>query len=336
MKIDIETIEIDIDNPKERKFADWYSENKNQTKDLLYLSYKILTSPLKEYFNKKKEEENAIENTYKFEESMEVSKYKSLYEFIKSEYDSVKNSDYTNQIKKLETEIELLKNKNHIKGSMTEEFILEIVKDSFKTYDISDMSKVPHEGDIHMKKDDVFLMIESKNKRKIENKDIQKFYADIDNLKEKSLSGAIFISTSIRNIPNKGDVKLEYYNKIPILFLAFNSSEEVQNYVSKYIQFIIELCHLNTVNKKNHKTNNVIKKIYPLLEEIKALKAIIIKIKEQQLFALNITISDLENKIKRIIDKISYLVKPELFECPYCKLKFSSNRALASHLRVHK
>ena len=305
------------------------------------LRYKMLLE------NKRESEEELrirIENMTRLQCEQETIKFKTLYEELKAKNEV--DVEKEKRIDELEREVSILKKTNFAKGNKGEHLILNYLQKRFPLFEYKDCSKEKHSGDIHMIKVDNcgdFIMIESKYKETISKQDVDKFYSDIEHLEKtgRGLTGAIFVSLMTKNIPHIGEMRIEIVKGVPILFIGFNGEEEFEQWFDRYIALICELasygkkCRLNENN-----VDDIMRKISPLLDNVKMLKNNIEKMRTVHLMHVNTAAADIEQGIKKLMDSIGELLSREKVSmsetCLICNASFASKRSLTTHMRVHK
>lgn len=107
---------------------------------------------------------------------------------------------------------------NSTKGNLGENKVQEIIKSYYSAADITDMSGIPHSGDLHLNLCNIKCLIEIKNKKNIIDDDVNKFLSDIESRGELINCG-IFISLLSSNIPKKGSFYIEMKNSIPLIYV---------------------------------------------------------------------------------------------------------------------
>ena len=324
---------LEAENKMEKKYIDEVRGLREQS-----MKYKMLLE------NKQETEEEIrrrIEEVTKIKCEQETVKYKTLYEEIKHEAGSQKERKIT----ELERELAILKKTNFAKGNKGENIILQNLQKHFPLFEYKDCSKEKHSGDIHMIRANScgeFVMIESKYKEIISKQDVDKFYDDIEHLLKtgRILKGAVFVSILTKNIPHIGEMCVDFFKGIPILFVGFNGEEEFDQWFNQYTLLICELSSYAQkcqVNEKN--VDDIIRKINPLMDNVKSLKNSIEKMRNVHLMHMNSIAADIEQGIKKLMESIGELVHNNSeggFKCNTCAVSFHSKRSLAMHMRVHK
>lgn len=168
-----------------------------------------------------------------------------------------------------------LSNNSSQKGKIGEYQIEEIINNSLTGYSIENCSKKPHQGDYHINKSKIKLMLEIKNydSEKIRTSQLDKFYYDINYCHQNNINinGAIFISMN-NEIVGKKSIEFEIYNNIPIIFLSCLSNEIDRlfcsiNFLEKFIQSTSnkdkqdQLYLLNFIMSKFNSLNEIIENI---------------------------------------------------------------------------
>jgi len=168
-------------------------------------------------------------------------------EFCEGELKKLRQS-----LQERETEIKTLRNMNSTKGLIGEMLIMDVLRDTFSTFEVENVGKMAHECDIHMHdgKDGTFVF-ESKYKNSITKNDLEKFYTDMQGFDETILGG-IFISINTRNIPGKGCMRIEMLESgKPVMFLGFEGQnsfmEHFPDLVLMFVQFAYVVKQLSTV-----------------------------------------------------------------------------------------
>lgn len=103
-------------------------------------------------------------------------------------------------------------------GIIGEEMIEHWIGELFNSADITNLSNQTAKGDLHVKLHNKKYLIEVKNKLTIVKTDIDKFIRDVETNKD-DIHGALFVTINTSNIPNKGDMSLEYIAEIPVIYL---------------------------------------------------------------------------------------------------------------------
>jgi hypothetical protein len=160
---------------------------------------------------------------------------------------------------------DVLSRSNAGKGNLGEDALLVFFRENFTDCEVLDASRIPCACDIHLVIPDVrprsnpqtnnqtnrttspnnrtiiqtnnntatsLIAIESKNKRAITSSDITKFYRDVDNLTQQhgdAFMGAIFVSLATKNIPGKGDFRLESRAGKTLLFIATTTTANLKS-----------------------------------------------------------------------------------------------------------
>lgn len=331
---------------KEREYSEIINQLKDQIVELRSNNQLIALQTLKE--NENKYSEGILEL------SNQLSKYKALYTELKNNYENAMMLEKNKKIQELsdilqtkENEMNVLKKTTHAKGNKGENLILSILKDKFAKYEFFDTSKEKHSGDLHMiSKNGDILMLESKYKESITKQDLDKFYGDIVHLKDtqKRITCGVFVSLLTKNIPHIGEFKIDFCKGVPILLIGFSDEDEFKDWFHQYIEIALELSNYyqNSQLGQDH-IKDIIKKISPLVDQIKSLKISIEKLRSVHLAQINNMVIDMENNIKKMFDTICEVISSDVhfegddkFKCEHCGSVFNSKRSLASHIKVHK
>jgi hypothetical protein len=344
MKFQFE-IDIDISVLYEAEFLDWYEQNPDKFKSMLFCGYFMATQGVDAYF------QNTLENNW-------ISKYSKLekehkeqmafckdqfkqhlstlqtcnpdIEYWRNKYDNL-NKEYTNyikdkQIKNLEDELNIFKNTNQYKGAIGEKTIKDILNKSFIGYEIKDTSGLTNMSDIHLiDKDNNIIAIECKNKSIITLQDVEKSLLDIKILKEQfgdKFIGYMFISIRSNNIPKKGDLFYEVIESRPVIWYAANTVIDTD--ITNIIKLLIS--HKN-IESSNIDINNTISKMNSYLKKLSENKKAIENIKTG---ILNVQKNN-DWIYQDIIDYIGVTSKEECFKCIDCNLIFKRKNELTKH-----
>ena len=134
---------------------------------------------------------------------------------------------YKREMESLRQEIAILKKTASGRGNIGEWSLREMLREMFPSYDVRDMSKVSSSCDIHVYIDPSrFFAVESKHKQQVTGGDVEKFERDCQHLSATtSFLGAIFVSLSSENIPNKGPFSFEVVSGNPIVYIGLSSLE---------------------------------------------------------------------------------------------------------------
>lgn len=149
-------------------------------------------------------------------------------------------------------------------GKLGEDYIENMLRETFPKFSVENMAMIHHSGDIHMRdlKNDILYMFEIKNKRAINAADMDKFNDDIDGLK-KTNKNVIGVMLSLRcHIPIYGHFSIDK-NKV-YLTENFINSECLRIVVDSYTTLL-----KGNAETKVEKTEFVIpENIYVLLARI--------------------------------------------------------------------
>lgn len=288
--------------------------------------------------------------------SMESSKYKALYEEVKDKFEShIQNivvnekdkqiHELTQALQQQEKEVNMLKKTNFAKGNKGEHMILDLLRKTYPQHHYTDTSKEKHCGDIHMVSvEGDIVMFESKYKETITKQDVDKFYNDVCHLHDtnRNVTCSIFVSIITKNIPHIGEFKIDFCKGVPVMFIGFNNEKEFNQWFKNYVDMGIELAsyHKHAQSGDEH-IKDIIKKIAPLIEQVKYLKSSIDKLRNTYLSQVNNAVVDLEQNVKKLLDNIHNILSSDLntgvtYSCHLCHTSFASKRALAGHMKIHK
>jgi len=231
----------------------------------------------------------------------QMAKANAAYETLKKLHDETINGMHaqtitqkTRELEEAISKINILKNTNNGKCNMGELTVLEYLKNAFPhyTYERKGGGTEAHACDIHMiDENGRVLAIEIKNKATITRDDVVKFEGDILNISNqmigKKLVGGVFVSLRSINIPTKGELRLEYKEEVPLLYMGINEDSEMCM-LSKYVKMLwtmhredgedrsiseyIECCNNQMSRIENHRKQNkrmskLISEMYRELEE---------------------------------------------------------------------
>ncbi len=136
---------------------------------------------------------------------------------------------YECKIKEMENKIENFQmlqvnengrnNNSTLKGREGELIVFSKLQTLFPKSEIEDTHNIPRRGDFIIRDDELTMMVETKNySRNVPKAEIDKFYRDLDDVLNKDVQCAVFVSLTT-GICNKDDFSFEIYNNIPILFI---------------------------------------------------------------------------------------------------------------------
>jgi len=115
---------------------------------------------------------------------------------------------------------------NMAKGDFGETIIENQILQWWPESVIEDRSGESQSGDRLWKLNDLRALVEVKNVQSVRHSEIQKFERDLQvNITNGQCNGAIFCSLKSETIPGKGKFKLEFYNNIPIIYIANTMSD---------------------------------------------------------------------------------------------------------------
>ena len=110
-------------------------------------------------------------------------------------------------------------NNSTLKGREGEIIVFTKLQRLFPKSDIEDTHNIPRRGDFIIRDEQLTMMIETKNySRNVPKAEIDKFYRDLDDISNKDIQCAAFVSLTT-GICNKDDFSFEIYNNIPVLFI---------------------------------------------------------------------------------------------------------------------
>jgi len=299
---------------------------------------------------------------------VEVEKYRALYIDLQESHEKmIRNltvdvqardiADLREAVAEREKELNILKKATFAKGNKGEFVISHRLRELYPKYEFIDVSKEKHCGDIHMvpPTSNDLIMIESKYKEAISKQDIEKFYSDVEHIQQTNgrIICGIFVSILTRNIPNIGAFKIDIHNGIPVVFVGFSNESEFESWIGCHMDLAIELASYqqrSTVNAEH--ITDVIKKISPLADQIKAIKASVEKIRNVHMNTMTTSIIELENSIKALYQNMYDVISlrdavassekqpsaqhPHPFTCCTCGASFASKKGLGAHLKAHK
>lgn len=136
---------------------------------------------------------------------------------------------YESKIKGMETKLEKFQmlqmdeigrnNNSTLKGREGELIVFTKLQSLFPKSEIEDTHNIPRRGDFIVRDEQITMMVETKNySRNVPKSEIDKFYRDLDDVSNKDIQCAVFVSLST-GICNKDDFSFEIYNNIPVLFI---------------------------------------------------------------------------------------------------------------------
>lgn len=224
------------------------------------------------------------------EMQMRVSTSDARKDQLQEVYDAVLASHYVSEIAMLKEklseqarQVELMKKTNTGKGNLGENLVYEYLAREFPefTYSQKGGSTEAHVCDLHMADvDGHIIAIECKNKSTITSVDLVKFYADIDRLTEETRKdmciGAVFVSMNTRNIPGKGAFSFEVYKKTPVLFVAFDSTDELSVWFKHHMAVIIKMSSYHMHSSDDRRMQNVhdlLQSIQPSIDKLKKMQS---------------------------------------------------------------
>ncbi len=200
------------------------------------------------------------------------------------------NQQYENSISMFQ-----LVNNSCQKGKIGEIKIEEIIYNSLTGYTIENCSKKPHQGDYHIVKSNIKLLLEIKNydSERIRTSQIDKFYNDLNYCKQNNINinGALFISMN-NEIVGKKNIEFEIYNNIPIIYLSSLVSDLDRLFYS--ITFLEKFINLT----KNKNQENQIYLFNFIISKFNLLNDIIDNIESEKKY-----IDDISLYIKQKSDK---------------------------------
>ena len=153
----------------------------------------------------------------------EQQRVHELYKSIIEEKDS-QLTNITSKFDDISSSLQCIKSTTVHKGQYGENCILTTLQECFPKAEISDVSNIPHAGDMTLTLDNITVMIEVKTKTTTRKGDVIKFIQDIQTHKHE-YHAALFV-TSSSGIPNKGEFALEFVESVPVLYVSkiFDSS----------------------------------------------------------------------------------------------------------------
>lgn len=198
--------------------------------------------------------------------------YKSVYE------DSVQK--LKDEIKKKDSEISALKSTNMVKGTIGENNIMNVLRETFTDCMIENTGKTSHACDVHMTlpEDKGKIVFESKYKSCIEKRDIDKFIRDVEEM-SGVVDGAVFVSLCSLNIPHKGDMYFEVVAGVPVLYIGFDNEDDFKSMFAKHMRMFVDLCETHKgIKREGHDSEE---KLTALLEDYKFIHNILSKNKKR-------------------------------------------------------
>lgn len=241
-------------------------------------------------------------------------------------------------IKQKETEINILKNTNIVKGNIGENHIAQVLRNIFTDCDVTKTGKVAHVCDVHMSFPSGKKMVfESKYKGNITKLDVDKFYNDVENL-DDTVIGGVFVSFLSRNIPNKGSINFEItsQSKKPLMYLAYDNEDEFNMYFTHNILMFTKLCEAyNTDTKTSLDIQSTIQEVKFICDMVTKQKKRLDDIKTKfQKYT-----QDTEEDMKVMFDRMETLftkvpvkeTKKKVFICTQCNFTCGSQRTLTKH-----
>lgn len=293
----------------------------------------------------------------------DLSRYKALYEDTKKRFDTMcdgENAKHIDEMKKqiegYEKEVCLLKKTNFAKGNKGEGIIVQLLKSCYPCFEYKDVSKDKHCGDIHMvNQSNEIIMIESKYKESITKQDVDKFINDMVHMTDlnKNVVCGVFVSIMTKNIPHIGEIKIDFLPSpkgTPIVFVGFECEADFEAWFKNIMMLAIELAKRHSSrdisdSEKITEYEDLLRKVSPLVEQIKCMKLTIEKLRNNYMSTVNSTIMDLDSNARKLFDNIcdilnthsDMVVQPEeQFRCHVCEATFASKRGLNGHMKAHK
>lgn len=259
-------------------------------------------------------------------------------------------------LREKETELRVLRSTNAVKGVLGENLIIQTLRSQYHDAEVDDMSHISHVCDVHMKLPggNGTFVFESKYKQAIDKKDLQKFYHDMEGLKD-SVKGGVFVSILSKNIPGKGSMCVEQLpnSNTLLLFLGFHDETDFHTYFLPHVKMFMVLC-------QHHQSEASDVDVHKILEEINFYYQMLTKTRGR--------LDDMKNKFVKlvqdvdqdhgvILQRMERLLQAHDYQpneatvasmdvretkrgrvthlCDTCGQVFTSKRGLTMHLKTH-
>lgn len=228
------------------------------------------------------------------------------------------------------------------KGEKGEMQIEELLTAAFRPaaqgqFNVANVGKEAHKGDIHMQYKTAKIMVEVKNyDRHVAGKEVEKFLDDMDNNKEFELGIMISLTSGItgHNVPGDFDFG-ELSDGRPLLFInnLYNKEDRV-TYLQGLLPFIdtvlryrkkqveqvqVDSAALEQVNLLKKKRDRVIKRVREYQERLKRFKALLMKMRDSQKQQMEEVLDEFkesEADVKRMLASLLELDDDDSFENP--------------------
>lgn len=298
-------VEYDLSVPIEKELFDWYEsqiEKVDSLKRLTLIGYvamlkstaffdrgaiRDLTDAQKKVLRAEYAQELAeakIETIEKIANlQCERDKYRMLYEDSKASLDryvadmhSQRLADTQKALQESQTRLAMLQKSNFGKGVKGEQTLADYLRVRFSKSEIIDSSKLRHSCDLWMRIDEAFFVaIESKNKSVVTTVDVDKFLFDVDYLKRTNPTkflGGVFVSLRSKNIPHIGDMHVEIRSGRPVIFVSFESEEELTTSILEKSVDLICKFGRQTCRQSDSENDQSLAKLRPLLKNIENIR----------------------------------------------------------------
>jgi len=254
------------------------------------------------------------------------------YHYIKSLTTSVTNLNVKNEV--IVDTNNITENKTTSKGQLGENVVYDILVDKFPDYQIENMSKIPHSGDIQVElssKNKIIIEVKNYNKT-IDQEQIDKLKFD---MKYSNIYYSIFISLNSGIVGRKRfELETFYFNKqnYVILYIPYamhknipnrkymishNSIDESISNLTFKVEFSIcimtSICdkfskpYFDRLNQINNNLDYLINELNKYYDEYRGIKNSAIKLEDSIKKSLEshiLIIKDYENNIKNNINKL--------------------------------
>ena len=186
----------------------------------------------------------------------EQQRIHELYKLIIEEKNN-QLANITSKFDDISSSLQCIKSTTVHKGQCGENCILTTLQECFPKAEISDVSNIPHAGDMTLTLDNITVMIEVKTKTTTRKGDVIKFIQDIQTHKHE-YHAALFV-TSSSGIPNKGEFALEFVESVPVLYVSkiFDSSL----LLSMSITILTSLVPILNATKKHDTSEEIIQSL---------------------------------------------------------------------------
>lgn len=264
--------------------------------------------------------EAKIENVHHIAQlTGDKERFRALYEDaqkVLSEYVSGMQSQKLSELQRClqdkERKLAILEKSNSGKGIAGEATLSEYLRLHFLENEIMDTSRQKHSCDMWMKLvGGSFVAVESKNKSIVTSQDVDKFLFDVEymcNMHPDKFLGAIFVSLRSRNIPHKGDMHVELRQGRPVMFVAFESDEDLRE--SILLKRCVSLCCAfgqQSCSVSRSETESIICQLRPLLRNIDTMRKSLDAVKAANKRSMD-NVADMEKGIWDVFKVIQDIV----------------------------